>query len=75
MDGPSLHEPSGPHSQSLSQFPQYEAPRSIVSPPEWEASPSEFFFPPPHPTSISSGFPDSLLVPIYTPVWREALWE
>ena len=30
-------------------------------------------YPPPPPHSISSGFPDSLLVPIYTPGWREAL--
>ena len=27
------------------------------------------------PPSISSGFPDSVLVPIYTPGWRGALWE
>ena len=30
---------------------------------------------PPPPPSISSGFSDSSLVPIYTPGWREALRE
>ena len=30
--------------------------------------------PPPSATKISPGDRDSLLVPIYTPVWREALW-
>ena len=57
--------------QSLVRFPYNEATRSIATPPVWDASPSQVT--PPPPPSISSGFPDSLLVPIYTPGWREAL--
>ena len=55
--------------QSLSPFPWHKATRNIATPPGWDASPSQVS------TSILSGFPDSLLVPIYTPGWREALWE
>ena len=64
----SAHEPTGPHSQSLSRFPQHEVTRSIATPPGWDASSSQVTPPPPN---ILSGFPASLTVPIYTPGWRE----
>ena len=59
------HEPSGPHRRS--RFPYHEATRSIATPPGWDASPSQVT------PSISSCFPDNLLIPIYIPGWREAL--
>ena len=49
------------YSRSFFQFPWHEVTRSIATPPGWDASTSQVT------PSISSGFPDSLLVPIYTP--------
>ena len=46
---------------------QPETTASIATPPEFDASPSQVT------PSIWSGFPDSLLVLIYTPGWREAM--
>ena len=59
---------SGSHGcRSLSRFLWHEVTRSIATPSGWDASPSQVT---PSP-SISSGFPDSSLVPIYTPAWVE----
>ena len=40
----------------------------LTPPPQWDASPSQGY-----PPSISSGFPDYLLVTISTLGWREVL--
>ena len=47
--------------RSLSRFPKHETTRSIATPPGWDASPSQVT------SQDFVGFPDSLLVPIYTP--------
>ena len=61
----STHKPSGLHYQSLLQFLCHEATRSTVHVPTVDGG---------YPLgSISSGFPDSSPVPIYTPGWGEAL--
>ena len=49
-------------------YPRFLA-RSISTPPGRDASPSQSF-----PRNLL-GFPNNFLVPIYTPGWREALWE
>ena len=62
----SAHETSGPH---LGAYPGLRSMKrlGVLLLPGWDASPSQA------PHSISSGFPDSSPVPIYTPGWREAL--
>ena len=62
-----LHTSLVPH--TIGAYPGFLSMRGITTPPGWDASPSQIT------PSISSGFPDSLTVPIYTPGWREALWE
>jgi len=51
------------------QFLQHEAARSISTPPGRDLVHCRSF-----PCNLL-GFPNNLLVPIYTPGWREALWE
>ena len=46
--------------------------RITATPPGWNASPSQVN---PNPTVFCQYFPDSLLVPIFTPGWRGALRE
>ena len=53
----SAYEPSGPSGRSLSRFPWHEATRNISTPPRMGRQ------------SIAGL---NLLVPIYTPGWREA---
>ena len=57
-------KPSGFSSKSLFLFLLNEENASIATPPEWDGSSS---YTPLHPP----GFPASLLLPIYTPGWRE----
>lgn len=64
----SVPQPSGLFSQSLSQFLQHEATRSIITPPGTGCQSITRVSP-----SNLSGFPDNLPVPIYTPGQREAL--
>ena len=63
------HKPGSHSYQSLSQFLWHEATRSIATPPGWDASPSQVT----PQLFVRFRFPDILLVPIYTPGWREAL--
>ena len=56
----SAHDPSGQHCLSLSR--KHEVTKSNATSPGWNANPL-------HVTpNILSGFPDSSLVPIYTPI-------
>ena len=63
----SAHEPSGPHSRSLSGFRSIKRLGVLLLLLDGMLVHRKL------PPSISSGFPDSLLVPFYTPGWREAL--
>ena len=60
---------TGSSGWSLSWFLSHEAARSISTPPGRDASPSQVT------TCNLLGSPNNSLVPIYTPGWREALWE
>ena len=66
----SVLEPTGPSSHNLSWSPWHEATRSIATL-LWMRYLSIARLP----SRISSGFPDNLTVPIYTPGWSEVQWK
>ena len=60
----SAHQPSGPHRRRLSGFRSMKRLGVLLLPLDGMLVHRKLT------PSISKGFPDSLLVPIYTPGWR-----